>query len=84
MMGKRLVMQGSLFYEFRIEDHVPPDHLVRSIDSFEDCWELRQPLASFYGFTGRPSADPELGSTSHRACCRVMTVKYAAGAPCHA
>jgi hypothetical protein len=29
MMGERLVMQGSLFYEFRIEDHVSPDHIVR-------------------------------------------------------
>ena len=55
MMGERLEMQGSLFYEFRIEDHVPPDHLVRSIDSFVDCWVLRQPLASLYGFTRRPS-----------------------------
>jgi transposase len=58
MMGERLVMQGSLFYEFRIEDHVPPDHIVRSIDSFVDCWELRQHLASFDGSTGRPSVDP--------------------------
>ena len=54
MMGERLVMQESLFCEFRLEDHVLPDHLVRSIDSFEDCWELRQPLATFYGFTGQP------------------------------
>jgi transposase len=65
MMGERLEMQESLFYEFRLEDHVPPDHLVRSIDSFVDCWVLRQPLASFHDSTGRPSVDPELGSTSH-------------------
>ena len=77
-------MQGSLFYEYRIEDHVPPDHLVRPIGSFVDCRVLRQHLASFHDSTGRPSVDPELGSTSHRVCCRVMTVKYAAGAPCHA
>jgi hypothetical protein len=29
MMGERLVMQESLFYEFRLEDHVPSDHLLR-------------------------------------------------------
>jgi hypothetical protein len=41
MMGERLVMQESLFYEFRLEDHVPCDHLLRRIDRFVDCSELR-------------------------------------------
>src|SRR6478752_8255891 len=60
MMGERLVMQESLFYEFRLEDHVPCDHLLRRIDRFVDCSELRQHLACFYSSTGRPSIDPEL------------------------
>src|ERR671913_745533 len=60
MMGERLVMQESLFYEFRLEDHVPCDHLLRSIDRFVDCSELRRHLAGFYSSTGRPSVDPEL------------------------
>src|SRR5215213_7800378 len=60
MMGERLVMQESLFYEFRLEDHVPSDHLLRSIDHFVDCSELRQRLIGFYSFTGRPSINPEL------------------------
>jgi transposase len=60
MMGERLVMQESLFYEFRLEDHVPPDHLLRRIDRFLDCSELRRHLAGFYSATGRPSIDPEL------------------------
>src|SRR3954453_21878595 len=60
MMGERLVMQESLFYEFRLEDHVPSDHLLRRIDGFVDCSELRQHLAGFYSATGRPSIDPEL------------------------
>ena len=34
MMGERLVMQESLFYEFRLEEHVPCDHLLRRIDRF--------------------------------------------------
>ena len=60
MMGERLVMQESLFYEFRLEDHVPSDHLLRRIDRFVDCSGLRQHLAGFYSATGRPSVDPEL------------------------
>src|SRR5919112_331108 len=59
-MGERLVMQESLFYAFRLEDHVPSDHLLRRIDRFVDCSALRQHLASFYSDTGRPSIDPEL------------------------
>jgi hypothetical protein len=51
MMGERLVMQESLFYEFRLEDHVPSDHLLRRIDRFLDCSELRQHLAGFYSGT---------------------------------
>ena len=31
MMGERTVMQQSLFYSFNLEDHVPQDHLLRSI-----------------------------------------------------
>ncbi len=60
MMGERLVMQESLFYEFRLEDHVPSDHLLRRIDRFVDCSGLRQHLAGYYSTTGRPSVDPEL------------------------
>jgi transposase len=60
MMGERLVMQESLFYAFRLEDHVPCDHLLRRIDRFVDCSELRQRLAGYYSATGRPSVDPEL------------------------
>lgn len=60
MMGDRQVVQGSLFYEFSIETHVPSDHLLRSIDRFADLAELRAHLAPFYSSTGRPSIDPEL------------------------
>ena len=56
-MGERLVMQESLFYEFRLEDHVPSDHLLRRIDRFVDCSGLRQRLAGFYSPTGRPSIE---------------------------
>lgn len=36
MMGPRQEAQASLFYEFSLEDHVPQDHLLRSIDQFAD------------------------------------------------
>jgi transposase len=60
MMGERLVMQESLLYEFRLEDHVPSAHLLRHIDRLIDCSELRQHLAGSSSSTGRPSIDPEL------------------------
>ena len=60
MMGERLVMQDSLFYEFRLEEHVPADHQLRLIDRFIDLSDLRHHLAGFYSPIGRPSVDPEL------------------------
>ncbi|MEP2704659.1 MAG: IS5/IS1182 family transposase, partial [Roseibium sp.] len=60
MMGPRQEAQSALFYEFSIEDHVPNDHLLRSIDRFVDLSDLRTHLAPFYSSTGRPSVDPEL------------------------
>lgn len=72
MMGPRQVAQGSLFYEFSIEDHVPPGHLLRSIDRFVDLGDMRRNLAPFYSSTGRPSVDPEL-------MIRMLIVGYAMG-----
>ena len=72
MMGPRQVAQGSLFYEFSIEKHVPSDHLLRSIDRFVDLGETRSHLAPFYSSTGRPSVDPEL-------MIRMLIVGYASG-----
>lgn len=60
MMGSRQEAQDALFYEFSIEAHVPPDHMLRSVDQFVDLGGIRQQLAPFYSSTGRPSVDPEL------------------------
>ena len=60
MMGPRQEAQAALFYEFSLEDHVPRDHLLRSIDRFVDLGGIRAHLAKFYSHTGRPSVDPEL------------------------
>ena len=60
MMGPKQEVQAALFYEFSLEDHVPRDHLLRSIDRFVDLSSIRAHLADFYSHTGRPSIDPEL------------------------
>jgi transposase len=60
MMGHRQVEQAALFYEFSLERHIPPDHLLRSIDRFVELDDLRRELAGFYSNIGRPSIDPEL------------------------
>src|SRR6202008_436354 len=60
MMGDRLVMQESLFYEFRLDEFVPSNHMLRAIDRFVDLSDLRRERAPFYSEGGRPSIDPEL------------------------
>lgn len=72
MMGTRRVAQDSLFYEFRLEKHVPASHMLRSIDRFVDLTSLRAYLSSFYSSTGRPSVDPEL-------MIRMLVVGYCYG-----
>ncbi|MFT8828257.1 IS1182-like element ISGdi16 family transposase [Acetobacter syzygii] len=72
MMGDRTKIQEALFYEFRLEDHVPAGHLLRSIDRFVDLDGLREHLRPFYSGTGRPSIDPEL-------IIRMLIVGYVMG-----
>jgi transposase len=60
MMGPKQEAQAALFYEFLLEDHVPADHLLRSINRFVDLGGIRPHLAPFYSSTGRPSVDPDL------------------------
>ncbi|SDM00922.1 hypothetical protein SAMN04488026_11462 [Aliiruegeria lutimaris] len=50
-MGPRQEAQGALFYDFSLEDHVPRDHLLRSIDRFVDLSSMRSHLAPFYSHT---------------------------------
>jgi transposase len=59
MMG-RTTRSESLFYYFRIEDHVPDDHLLRLIDHHIDFAFVRKTLKASYSHTGRPSIDPEV------------------------
>ncbi|SDE62649.1 hypothetical protein SAMN04488105_105336 [Salipiger thiooxidans] len=55
MMGPRQEAQPALFYEVSLEDHVLPDHLLRSIDRFVDLSGIRSCLAGFCSHTGLPS-----------------------------
>lgn len=64
--GTLLVMMGqntrsdSLFYYFRIEDHIPEHHLLRLVDRHVDFAFVREILKASYSHTGRPSIDPEV------------------------
>lgn len=44
MMGERTVRQEALFYGFTLEEHVPDDHLLRSIDRFVELSGIRRQL----------------------------------------
>src|ERR1700758_4715009 len=59
MMGRH-ARSESLFYYFRLEDHVPENHLLRLIDQHIDFGFVRERLKDSYSDTGRPSIDPEL------------------------
>ncbi len=60
-MGQQIGDQTSLFYEFRLDDRIPKEHLLRRIDLFLTpvlgC--MHEQLASYYS-AGRPSIVPEL------------------------
>jgi transposase len=71
MMGQT-ANQDQLFYAFKLDDHVPSDHLLRGINRFLDLSTLRQHLAPFYSHTGRPSIDPEL-------MIRMLVIGYCLG-----
>lgn len=58
MMGPRQEAQPALFYEFSLEDHIPTDHLLRSIDRFVDLSSIRTHLAEFYSHTSAPRSIP--------------------------
>jgi transposase len=60
MMGRRNQSQGQLFYEFRLDEAVPDDHLVRKIGALLDLSWVYAELAPYYSEIGRPSIDPVL------------------------
>ena len=62
MMGRQSGDQSRLFYLFKLEDRIPPSHLLRRINPIvtQVLAELRETLKPFYSEIGRPSIDPEL------------------------
>ena len=62
MMGRRRREQGKLFYEFRLEDRIPANHLLRRMNVFVSAAlaDLHNMLEPYYSEIGRPSVDPEL------------------------
>ena len=60
MMGRQ--QQSKLFYQFRLEDRIPTNHLLRRIDVVVTAAlaDLHKELAPYYSDIGRPSVDPEL------------------------
>jgi transposase len=58
MMGQD-TRSESLFYYFRLEEQVPENHLLRSVDKHIDFGFVRERLKNSYSETGRPSIDPE-------------------------
>ena len=62
MMGRRRRDQAKLFYEFRLDDRIPQNHLLRRIDVVVTAAlaDLHKELEPYYSDIGRPSVDPEL------------------------
>jgi len=88
MMGRRQQGQGQLFYEFRLDEAVPEDHLVRKIRALLDLSWVYADLAPYYSEIGRPSIDPVLmirmliigyvfAIRSERQICREVQVNLA-------
>jgi transposase len=62
MMGQQTGDQSQFFYLFKLEDRIPPRHLLRRINPIVTrvLAGLREELMPFYSEIGRPSIDPEL------------------------
>jgi transposase len=62
MMGRQRRDQTRLFYEFRLEDRIPKNHLLRRMNVFVTVAlaDLHKRLKPHYSDIGRPSIDPEL------------------------
>jgi transposase len=62
MLGRQSGDQASLFYEFRLDERVPKNHLLRRINVFVTpaLGDMHERLQPYYSEIGRPSVDPEL------------------------
>ena len=62
MMGRRSGDQASLFYEFRLDDRIPKNHLLRRINALVTAalGDVHEQLDPYYSEIGRPSVNPDL------------------------
>src|ERR1022692_1394077 len=60
LMMRQHTRSESLFYYFRLEDHVPENHRLRLIDRHISFGFVLEKLKDSYSENGRPSIDPEL------------------------
>ena len=51
MMGQLPAAQNTLFHDFNLEQHIPPDHLLPQNNQFLDFDTIRTHLKSFYSHT---------------------------------
>ena len=92
MMGRQTGDQSQLFYEFRLEDRIPENHLLRRINAFVTAVlaDLHEKLEPYYSDIGRPSVDPELmirmlivgycyGIRSNASCARKSSCIWPTG-----
>ena len=54
MMGRQSGGQKQLFYAFNLDDHVPPDHLLRGVDQFLDLGDLHSTSLRSTAIPGDP------------------------------
>jgi transposase len=71
MMGVQAT-SARLFYDFSLDDHVPSDHMLRSIDRHLNLDDIRRAPRPHKSNPGRPSIDPEL-------MIRMLIVGYCRG-----
>jgi transposase len=87
MRGKQNREEG-LFTYVRLEELVPRDHILRSIDRWIDFSCIEEKTRDLYSHTGRPSVDPEVlirmlvvgylyGITSERRLCQDVQLNLA-------
>jgi transposase len=57
MMGRQNAPE-KLFYQFRLEDHVPSDHPLRQLDAVLKFDRVRTVLAGHYSRKGRRRVGP--------------------------
>jgi hypothetical protein len=56
--------EGKLFYQVRLDDFVPLDHIVRRVDSVLNLDYLYAETEDYYALDGKPSIDQWSSSKS--------------------